>query len=126
MSHRHIGSTIILVFILTGLVYGISVPTKGKVIADIGLNLREGPGTNYPIAIAIPFGSVVDIVSTSGIWYKVNYGSYTGKYCSSTYLEIIETREAEQEDAAKYPYPTLVNTDLKRPAVSNIDPSTLP
>lgn len=126
MRYRHIGLSLVLVFILAGLVFGISVPSKGKVNADIGLYLREGPGLGYPTVGAMPFGAVVDIVSMTNGWYKVNYGSYTDKYCSATFIDVIETREVNQ-DAAKYPWATLQSTDLKRPAISKkIDRSILP
>ncbi|MFZ2957348.1 MAG: SH3 domain-containing protein [Candidatus Ozemobacteraceae bacterium] len=126
MKYRHIGFSFIFLFFLTGLALGVSMPSKGKVTADIGLNLREGPGTNFAVLTTMPLGSVIDITSTTGSWYQVNYGSYTGKYCYSTYVEVTETRDLGQEDAAKYPHATLASTDPQRPAVSNIDRTTLP
>lgn len=50
-----------------------------------GVNLREGPGTNYRTISNIPKGSEVDVVDTDGDWVKVAYERKTG-FVSKQYL----------------------------------------
>ncbi len=95
-----------------------TVPSKGKVTTSAGLHLREGPSTSYTSLTVMPQGSVVDIVGTAGSWYKVNYGSYTGKYCYSGYIEVTETKELEPGEAPRNPHGTLSTFDAKKPGVN--------
>lgn len=57
-----------------------------KVIAKKGLNLRNGPGLNYSIILAMPYNASVEMFDKKGKWYKVNYKGHAG-YCDSTYLK---------------------------------------
>ena len=36
-----------------------------------GVNLREGPGTSYSLAGAVPAGSILEVIGQSGDWYLV-------------------------------------------------------
>ncbi len=54
-------------------------------ITGSGVNLRSGPGTNYAVLTTMAKGTSVTILGTSGSWYKIQYGSYTG-YVSGDYL----------------------------------------
>lgn len=55
------------------------------------LNVRSGPGTNYDVIDAIPKGTAVSILASSGTWYKVSYktskGNITG-YVSQQYIKL--------------------------------------
>ena len=110
---------------LSGWLFAFQMPSKGKVTAK-DLNVREGPGMNYQVLGSIPEGTVVNIIGVTGSWYKVNVQSYSGKYVFSDYIDVTESTEVNEKEAAKNPYPTLMNTDPKRAATSNIDPSVSP
>jgi len=45
--------------------------TKVRVTASRGLNVREGPGTQYRRVSALPFGTVVTVLQRSGVWGKI-------------------------------------------------------
>lgn len=49
-----------------------------------GLNVRTGAGTNYPITFILNKGDEIEIISNSGIWYKISsdnkIGFVNGKY----------------------------------------------
>jgi uncharacterized protein YgiM (DUF1202 family) len=50
-----------------------------------GVNLREGPGTNYKIIKSVPNGSQVKALSSEGEWAKVEFEWETG-YVSNQFL----------------------------------------
>jgi len=58
----------------------------GTVNSSIGLNVRSGPGTNYPIIGGLSNGTKITITGQSGSWYKIKYGS-TEAWVSSTYVK---------------------------------------
>lgn len=51
----------------------------------IGLNLRKGPGTTYPIITSFPIGTAVTLVQKGTEWNKVKAGGVIG-YMSAKYL----------------------------------------
>lgn len=51
----------------------------------IGLNLRQGPGTDSAIITSYPIGTVVTVLKKGNGWYQVKVGEQTG-YMSSKYL----------------------------------------
>lgn len=102
---------------LAATLWAVTVPSKGKVNTSAGLHLREGPGTSYASLTVMPEGSIVDIISTSGSWYKVNFGSYSGKYCYSGYITVTDTKELDPGDAPRNPHGTLSTFDAKKPGV---------
>lgn len=55
---------------------------KGTVTAS-SLNIRSGAGTTYSIVGGLKKGDIVDVLSTSGSWYKISQG-----YVSSQYITI--------------------------------------
>ena len=74
----------------------------------VNLNLRSGAGTGYGILLTIPKGSTVNLISSSGGWTKVTYGSKTG-WVSSTYLTTTQVSKPE-EPAPTVPTPPTVPT----------------
>lgn len=108
---------VVFLAMIAAVVWAASVPSKGRVTTSAGLHLREGPSTSYTSLTVMPQGSVVDIVGTSGSWYKVNFGSYSGKFCYSGYIEVTETKELEPGDAPRNPHGTLSTFDSKKPGV---------
>lgn len=55
-------------------------------VTNTALNLRTGPGLNYPILLTMPQGAPVTVLSTSGDWSKVTYNGTSG-YGFSLYLD---------------------------------------
>jgi uncharacterized protein YraI len=49
------------------------------------LNLRAGPGTDYPVIEAMPAGAHVNIRNCTGSWCRLSYNGETG-WASSSYL----------------------------------------
>ncbi|MGA8357547.1 MAG: SH3 domain-containing protein, partial [Xanthobacteraceae bacterium] len=45
---------------------------------NINVNLRQGPGTNYPIVITIPAGAPVAVAGCSGAWCQVTFQGQSG------------------------------------------------
>lgn len=68
-----------------------SSPWWGLVVTSTGsdVNIRSGPGTSYSVVESISSYSHIEIVGTSGDWYKVQYSSYgyTG-YIKGEYLQV--------------------------------------
>ncbi len=74
-----------------------SVPASDKnykVIAQSGLNVRSGPGTDNPRVGGFPYGSVVEVETISAGWAKIRYGNGTA-YVSADYLEKAESVEVK-------------------------------
>ncbi|MBQ8165044.1 MAG: SH3 domain-containing protein [Clostridia bacterium] len=51
------------------------------------LNVRSSPSTSSSVKTTLSKGSYVTLISKSGIWWKVQYGSASYGYCSSTYIK---------------------------------------
>lgn len=63
------------------------VAQAANAIVTTNLNVRTGPGTNYPVIGAIPNGAGIDVLGcTTGYnWCQVDYGGRLG-WASSNYL----------------------------------------
>ncbi len=110
---------VVLAFALVvGAAFAYRMPSKGEVTAEIGLNVRTGPGTGYQVVTTVPKGTVVQILSISGNWYKVNVGSQTGVYVHSAYIKVTESVEIDDRKA------DLEATKRFLPTLQNVDPST--
>ncbi len=57
-----------------------------KVTSSGNLRMRSGPGTNYSIVTSLKPGTIVKKLGSSGNWYNVQYGNYTG-YVSADYVK---------------------------------------
>ncbi|MFL4492540.1 SH3 domain-containing protein [Streptomyces sp. VTCC 41912] len=72
-------------------------PSKGRVIAKNGLELRDGPGTAYRAVGSLPYGTVVTLrckvngenVHGNPRWYEVGEGRIT--WLSARYVETLGT-----------------------------------
>ena len=49
------------------------------------LNLRAGPGTNYPVVATMPAGAHVNVRNCTGSWCRVSFRGETG-WASASYL----------------------------------------
>ena len=52
-----------------------------------GVNVRRGPGTNYPILDFAPRGAAYTVIEKTGAWYKVELGGRMG-YIAARYLTV--------------------------------------
>ena len=69
-----------------------------KVTSSGNLRLRSGPGTSYSILTSLKPGTILQNLGTSGSWYKVQYGSYTGYVSSSYVAATTETGSSNSND----------------------------
>jgi stage II sporulation protein D len=53
-------------------------PSKTGTVTASSLNVRSGAGTNYKVIGGLKRNAVVEILGTSGKWYKIKSGSLTG------------------------------------------------
>ena len=88
-----------------------TIPTKGYVTPDIGLNVRSGPSEGSTKLGALEKGTVLKITSVSGKWYKIS--SPMSGYVTVT--DSIESEDLAEEQPD--------NSGEQQPKV---DDSTLP
>lgn len=77
--------------------YSTSSPAAAKVVTDRDpLNIRSGAGTNYKVVSQAKKGSYLQVIGSSGSFYKVVYNA-NGKtgYASKSYLDIVSTGTAK-------------------------------
>lgn len=87
----------------------------GTVTPSIGLNVRTGPGTNNSKITALPQGSQVDILESSGGWYKIQSGSTEG-WVSGQYLNVTGTNTQASVSTSDA---TPVNTSTNTPSTNS-------
>ena len=69
---------------------------ESATVTGSDVNLRSGPGTNYPVIDCLPKGEVVTITDRSNPdWYAVIHDGQSG-YMSSRYLQIVEEQGGEE------------------------------
>ena len=61
--------------------------TRSGTVTGSGVRMRSGPGTGYSVVTTFNRGTTVTVTGSSGSWYKVSYGGYSG-YIISTYLSV--------------------------------------
>ena len=64
--------------------------TKMEVYNTSSLNIRNGAGTKYTKIGSASKGQVLEVISISNGWAKINYKNGIG-YCSASYLKKVET-----------------------------------
>jgi hypothetical protein len=47
-------------------------------VATTTVNLRQGPGTTYPVVAKIPGGSMIDVAGCSGEWCQASFAGRSG------------------------------------------------
>ena len=72
----------------------VTTAQSGTIKVNGSLNVRSGAGTSHSVIGSLSNKSKVEIVETSGNWYKIKYGSGYG-YVSKDYV-IISTRSIEE------------------------------
>lgn len=64
----------------TGYAYSDYLIVPGRVDSSIGLNIRDGPGTNYNRIGGLGNGAAVQITSIRNGWFRVGSGWVSGEY----------------------------------------------
>jgi uncharacterized protein YraI len=75
--------TVRTTLLLVGLATAASIVVAGSASAGeerttSNLNLRTGPGMNYPVHTVIPAGSLVEVVSCGHEWCHLKWGGQVG------------------------------------------------
>ena len=101
---------------------GSSSSTQNGTIKVNGvLNVRSGAGTNHSVIGSLSNGAKVEIVETSGTWYKIKYGSGYG-YISKDYV-VLNTRSIAEDTVLREG--TAVTLSLKVRDESNYDSNVI-
>ena len=74
-------------------IYAETIPTKGYVSAEIGLNIRKGPSSDSEKIGALNKGDNVTIESVSGEWYKIS--SPQSGYVYAQHIVVTDSIEAD-------------------------------
>lgn len=73
-----------LTFVIVGLMLLLPATAQAEAPATVtspdGVNLRSGPGTSFPILVAIPFGAAVSVTGdpVDAVWVPVTYNGQAG------------------------------------------------
>jgi uncharacterized protein YgiM (DUF1202 family) len=78
-------------------IYAETIPVKGYVTPDIGLNVRTGPSESSTKIGALSKGENLTIVAVSGSWYKIS--SPMSGYVHGSYVTVTEYGEGPDEEA---------------------------
>lgn len=78
------------VLVVSALITPTLAANVGTVISDSGLNLRSQANTSSSVLSVLPYGTQVDVISTTsdGAWHQVTYLGVTG-YVSGDYLSVV-------------------------------------
>lgn len=78
--------------------------TKATATLNQDLNVRGGPGTNYPIVVALPGGTTVDIIgkNADGSWWYIAFNGNTG-WVSAPFTTSSNTEDVAVVDAPPVP-----------------------
>ncbi|MBF0408585.1 MAG: SH3 domain-containing protein [Candidatus Riflebacteria bacterium] len=128
MDIRKFTFLFVLSVFFAGIVFAaIQIPSKGVVVRTNGngLHLRTGAGTENSVIVVMNEGETIEILGVSGNWYQAKYNGNTG-YCYSYYIDVTETKELNDQNAAQNPYATLSQTDPNRAETKNPDPKIIP
>ena len=83
---REIRSLRSLPIALAALVIAGGAVTAAPGLATTDVNVRQGPGTNFPVVTSIPGGSNLDVQSCNVGWCAVRFGPYAG-FVKASYLD---------------------------------------
>lgn len=87
----------LFILILTVLLGGVAIATTG-VVKTNSLNVRDGASTSANSIGTLDTNQVINIISTEGDWYKINYNGSDG-YVSKQYVE--ESANSEEQSETK-------------------------
>ena len=87
MSKKFLRTLIAVLLVCSMLTIPTAYAESGTVTGS-DVNVRSGPGTNYPVVDCLPKGAAVTVTDMSNPdWYAVSYNGNSG-YMSSRYLKI--------------------------------------
>lgn len=89
-----------IILVLIGIFFSFQVTLAQKTMyvnSSNGINLREGPGSNYKTVSSIPNGYRINVLETEGEWSKVKYNGETG-YVFSQYLSENRPKNTSQNN----------------------------
>jgi len=71
---------------LAALLIAAGAATAAPGLATTDVNVRQGPGMNFPVVTTIRGGSNLDVQSCNTGWCAVRFGPYAG-FVKATYLD---------------------------------------
>jgi hypothetical protein len=87
------------------------------------LNVRSGPGMQYPIRFQVYKGSTVDVLATEPEWWQIRYGNQIG-WAFAQYLSPID-EQPEEPEAPEFepdePLPDVPENDAGKITLSSED-----
>ena len=100
---RDIRSLRSLPIAVAALVFAGGAATAAPGLATSDVNVRQGPGTNFPAVTTIRGGSNLDVQSCNTGWCAVRFGPYAG-FVKATYLNFGVPRGARYYRSAPSPF----------------------
>lgn len=95
MKKASVAIALSLLFAAASLLFAATIPVKGYVSPEIGLNVRTSPGEGSPKIGALNQGTSVTIVAVTNGWYKIS--SPMSGYVHGSYVKVTEYGEAPDE-----------------------------
>lgn len=89
----------------------VNVPAGGVVSNCSALNVRSGPGTEYPVIGGVSSGAELSIISKAGDWWKIKYNGGEA-YVSGKYVDTNAKLASSTEVAMSGKGVVRVNTSL--------------
>ncbi len=80
---------------------GVASAASGRAITDV--NIRQGPGTNFPVVTLIRAGSNLDVGRCRAFWCPVRFGPYAG-FVKANYLDFGVPRGPRYYRSAPSPF----------------------
>src|SRR3954452_24216056 len=77
----------VLLAAASALVLSAGVAAAAPAIVESPLNLRAGPGPEYPVVGSLPGGATVDVAGCTGSWCQVQFGRESG-FASRSHLNM--------------------------------------
>ena len=71
----------------SALVLSAGIASAAPAITQSSVNMRAGPGTQYPVVTSLPARVAVDVAGCSGSWCQVSWNGADG-YVSANYLQM--------------------------------------
>ena len=71
----------------SALVLSAGMAAAAPAVVESPLNLRAGPGPQYPVVGSLPGGATVDVAVCTGSWCQVQFGDESG-FASRSYLSM--------------------------------------
>ena len=100
---RDIRSLRSLPIALAALLIAAGAATAAPGLATTDVNMRQGPGTNFPVVTSIRGGSNVDVRSCNAGWCAARFGPFTG-FVNASYLDFGFPRAPRRYYAPSSPF----------------------